>query len=230
MSGCAVIALPSSSPPETTLSTPGGRMSRHSSPSLSVHSGVKGDDLTTIVLPVINAGAIFHTASKTGKFQGTMAPTTPSGVCRVTTCAAESSSPILDTHRRHCLEPGDRAQDLPLRSGARLALFAREQRHERLGMPLEGFANASDRVLAACERSFSPLPECRARRGDGVVQLLHGAIGNLRDGLASGGVERGKAALACDRLGPMSSCSSNRTGHRPPPPGSCQRLSSCGSL
>lgn len=80
MSGWAVIHLPSSSPPVTTLNTPGGTMSLQISPSLRLQSGVNGEGLMMSVLPAISAGAIFQMASSTGKFQGTMPPTTPSGV------------------------------------------------------------------------------------------------------------------------------------------------------
>jgi hypothetical protein len=41
---------------------------------------VNGDGLTIIVHPATRAGAIFHAASRIGKFQGTIAPTTPTGV------------------------------------------------------------------------------------------------------------------------------------------------------
>ena len=71
--------FPISSPPVTTLKTPGGSRSRHSSASHSRHNGVQGDGFTTMQLPVLKAGAIFQIARDTGKFQGTMAPTTPSG-------------------------------------------------------------------------------------------------------------------------------------------------------
>ena len=77
--GCAVIAAPRSSPPVTTLSTPGGSTSLASSPSRSVANGVKGDGLSTIVLPARSAGAIFHIARPRGKFHGVIAATTPSG-------------------------------------------------------------------------------------------------------------------------------------------------------
>ncbi|MCY1432985.1 hypothetical protein D9M71_490030 [compost metagenome] len=79
MSGWEVIQGPKSSPPDTTLTTPGGSSSLISSPSLSEVSGVKGDGLSTTVLPATSAGASFQTASRTGKFHGTMAPTTPIG-------------------------------------------------------------------------------------------------------------------------------------------------------
>jgi hypothetical protein len=78
--GCAVIHLPKSSPPVITLNTPGGRNWLQISPSFNIVSGVYGDGLMMMQLPVINAGAIFQMASSTGKFHGTMPPTTPSGV------------------------------------------------------------------------------------------------------------------------------------------------------
>jgi hypothetical protein len=58
-------------------------------PNRSDVSGVKGEGLITIVLPVMRAGATFHRARSTGKFQGVIAPTTPSGVwCNSTNGAA----------------------------------------------------------------------------------------------------------------------------------------------
>src|SRR5438270_12496435 len=75
--GCDVIHAPRSSPPLTTLNTPGGKTSRRSSPTFSVDSGVNGDGLSTMVLPASRAGAIFQDASVTGKFHGVMAATTP---------------------------------------------------------------------------------------------------------------------------------------------------------
>ncbi len=78
--GCDVIAAPSSSPPLTMLTTPGGNTSRSSSPTWSVVSGVNGDGLRTSVLPASSAGAIFQKARVSGKFHGVMAATTPSGL------------------------------------------------------------------------------------------------------------------------------------------------------
>src|SRR3954452_23947382 len=78
--GCEVIHEPSSSPPVTTLNTPGGSTSRRSSPILSVLRGVNGDGFKTMVLPATSAGAIFQEASTIGKFHGVMAATAPSGL------------------------------------------------------------------------------------------------------------------------------------------------------
>ena len=66
MPGCSVIQAPSSLPPETTLTTPRGKMSCASSPRRSVATGVCGDGLSTTVLPASTAGTIFHIASSTG--------------------------------------------------------------------------------------------------------------------------------------------------------------------
>src|SRR6266516_3465188 len=68
--GWEVIHAPRSSPPDTTLRTPGGKTSRSSSPILRVVRGVNGDGLSTRVLPAMRAGAIFQLASVMGKFHG----------------------------------------------------------------------------------------------------------------------------------------------------------------
>ncbi len=53
--------------------------------------------LTTIVLPAASAGPIFHMASSSGKFQGTIAPHTPIGSRRMMPLASVgtfSSGPV----------------------------------------------------------------------------------------------------------------------------------------
>ncbi len=89
--GCSVIHAPSSSPPLTTLSTPGGTTSRRISAVLSVVSGVNGEGLSTSVFPARRAGAIFQKARTRGKFHGVMAATTPIGR-RTTSTSAWASS------------------------------------------------------------------------------------------------------------------------------------------
>ncbi len=64
--GCEVIHAPSSSPPLTAFTTPGGTTSRRSSTAFRVDSGVNGEGLTTSVLPASNAGAIFQNARVSG--------------------------------------------------------------------------------------------------------------------------------------------------------------------
>ena len=42
-------------------------------------NGVSSDGFHTTVFPQTSAGAIFHSGTATGKFQGVINPTTPSG-------------------------------------------------------------------------------------------------------------------------------------------------------
>ena len=65
--GCSTSAEPAVAPrPQTTLSTPGGRMSWLSSARRSAVSGVSSEGLRTIVLPAAMAGPIFHVAMFSG--------------------------------------------------------------------------------------------------------------------------------------------------------------------
>ncbi len=64
--GCETSAAPVSRSPVTTLSTPGGRNSAASSPSISVDTGVVSDGLITMVLPAASAGPIFQIAIISG--------------------------------------------------------------------------------------------------------------------------------------------------------------------
>ena len=84
-SGCATSGAPASSPkPVTTLTTPGGSpASSISSPSRSAESGVCSAGLSTTVQPQASAGPSFQAAISSGKFQGMIWPTTPTGSCSV---------------------------------------------------------------------------------------------------------------------------------------------------
>ena len=79
-SGCAAIAAPAMPSPVMRLNTPGGKpASVISSPSRIALSGVCSAGFMMIVQPAASAGAIFHTAIISGKFQGMICPTTPTG-------------------------------------------------------------------------------------------------------------------------------------------------------
>ena len=84
-SGCRTSAAPAAVPmPGTTLSAPGGRpASTTRSPSSRAVSGVSCAGFKTTVHPAASAGAIFQEARLSGKFHGTIAPTTPTGSRRV---------------------------------------------------------------------------------------------------------------------------------------------------
>ena len=79
MPGWRVISPPRSLASAMTLNTPAGNIPPITRASCSVASGVVPAGLTTIVLPASSAGGILKAASISGKFQGTIAPTTPSG-------------------------------------------------------------------------------------------------------------------------------------------------------
>ena len=81
MPGCSTIACPRLAPgPVRTLRTPDGSPTSSAiSPSASAVSGVWLAGFRITVLPHASAGATFHAASSSGKFQGTIAATTPIG-------------------------------------------------------------------------------------------------------------------------------------------------------
>ncbi|GAA2540758.1 hypothetical protein GCM10010210_08870 [Pseudonocardia hydrocarbonoxydans] len=60
--GCAVSSAPVPRSPQTTLNTPGGRMSANSSAIRTALAGVVSLGLRTMVLPAASAGANFQTA------------------------------------------------------------------------------------------------------------------------------------------------------------------------
>ena len=84
MPGCATIALPVSPKPVSTLRMPLGRPTSSRMPaSATAVSGVCSAGFRMTALPIASAGAIFIAAIISGKFQGMMAPTTPTASRRV---------------------------------------------------------------------------------------------------------------------------------------------------
>ncbi len=84
-SSCSTRRCPQTEPgPATTFTTPSGTPASSAirSNSMAV-SGVSSAGFRTIVLPAASAGAIFHEAIVSGKFQGVIRPTTPSGSRKV---------------------------------------------------------------------------------------------------------------------------------------------------
>ena len=78
--GCAASAAPASPKPVTTLTTPSGKPASHTScASRSAVSGVCSAGLSTTVLPQASAAPSFQAAISSGKFQGMIWPTTPTG-------------------------------------------------------------------------------------------------------------------------------------------------------
>ena len=78
--GLVASALPISAPgPVTTLITPGGTTSSMTSISLRIDHGVGEAGLSTEQFPAASAGASFQAAISSGKLNGMIWPTTPSG-------------------------------------------------------------------------------------------------------------------------------------------------------
>ena len=79
-SACATSSPPVRPSPVTTFSTPGGSPARCAiSARHSAVSGVNSAGLSTTVFPAASAGAIFQASIRSGKFQGMICPTTPTG-------------------------------------------------------------------------------------------------------------------------------------------------------
>ena len=98
--GCSTSRRPHSLPgPGTTLSTPSGIPAASAvRSSSSAVSGVSSAGLRTTVLPAASAGATFQEAITSGKFQGTISPTTPSGSWKV--IASPPATGIVSPSRR----------------------------------------------------------------------------------------------------------------------------------
>jgi hypothetical protein len=83
-----------------TLTRPGGNTSFMSWTSRSVLSGVNGEGLMTTVLPVRMPGTMCQIAMISGKFQGVIEPTTPSGSRFMMTFFSSLSSSTLSGRLR----------------------------------------------------------------------------------------------------------------------------------
>ncbi len=80
MPGCFTIARPTAPGPVTILITPAGTpASTANFPNRNVVNDVWLAGFQTMVLPQASAGPSFHEANSSGKFQGTIIPTTPTG-------------------------------------------------------------------------------------------------------------------------------------------------------
>ena len=79
ISGCSTIGVPTFEPPPWTIFiTPGGIPASTSTSTKTVAvAGVSEAGLNTTVLPVVNAGNIFHVGIARGKFHGVIIPAGP---------------------------------------------------------------------------------------------------------------------------------------------------------
>ena len=144
---CAASAVPAGWPkPGTTLNTPGGRpASIASSATRSAVSGDFSEGLSTSELPLASTGPIFQDAINSGKFHGTMAPTTPIG-SRVMVASARG--------------PGGRDFVVDLVDGLRVPADAvrrrRDVHREAVGDRLAGVERLEQREFVACSRASGP--------------------------------------------------------------------------
>src|SRR5918994_1051844 len=77
---CVDSNVPTSAPPVTRLTTPGGTPASSSTlTKFTADSGVSVAGLNTTVLPHTSAGTIFHDGMAIGKFHGVMTEHTPIG-------------------------------------------------------------------------------------------------------------------------------------------------------
>ena len=84
MNGGAIVDWVAAAHPTTTFTTPSGIPASRASPaSRLAESGVSSAGFRTTVLPHARAGPSFHEAMLSGKFQGTIAATTPRGSRKV---------------------------------------------------------------------------------------------------------------------------------------------------
>lgn len=96
ISGCSASGAPASAPrPVTTFSTPAGKPASWAiSARCKALSGVSSEGLRTMQQPAASAGATFQEAISIGKFQGMIAPATPTGSLRATALKRSSARAI----------------------------------------------------------------------------------------------------------------------------------------
>ena len=159
------------------MSTPSGRpASWKSFARKSDALGSFSDGFSTTVLPHAIAEATIHSGTMTGKLNGVIAPTTPTGLLhRVHVDAARDLLGALALQQVHEargeLDVLDAAADLALGVGEDLAVLVREDRGE--------LVLALDEQVAELEEHVGPLDEARGapsgqrglRGGDRLVDL-----------------------------------------------------------
>ena len=127
----------------TKLTTPFGMPASCSASTMrQALSGAADAGFTTMVLPQISAGAIFHAGMALGKFQGVTRPTTPIGFAD-----GEHVDAVALGRNQHARQArafaGEIAQDIDRAAhfafgfGKRLAFFARHLRAELIELAIE---------------------------------------------------------------------------------------------
>ena len=189
--GCSTSVGPTSAPkPVTVLTTPSGKpASFTSSISASVEQEVNSDGLMTTVLPAASAGASFQERSIRGEFHGVIADHDAERLALGVdehVRLVDRRHPALDLVREaaEVVEPLRDVAELRRHLGVELAVVARLDRRELLGIPGDQLAQAPQELAA----------------GGGV----HPRPGALGEG-PPGGLDRGVGVLgaAARHLGPV---------------------------
>ena len=208
------MACPTSEPgPVTRLSAPGGSPARSSaSHSAQAEPGAISAGFSTTALPKASAGATFQAGMAMGKFQGVIAPTTPSG-SRVTstqvpgrapgnaspasrtaspakkcrTCAARATSASASASGL----PSSRASRCPSSPRRPSISFAaaRSTSPRRAGTSRDHASNAAraaSTAIAAWPRSPWAWRSTTSERSEGLTSGAHPAVSTRRPPISRG--------------------------------------------
>ena len=194
MPGCSRIASTATRSPWTTLNTPSGRpASASSSARRMLGEGSCSDGLRMKALPHASATGAIHSGTMTGKLNGVMPATTPSGIrieCESTppdTCGVMLALEQLAEAAGELdhLEP---ARDLAARVVEHLAVLARDQGGELVLVGGDQLAEGEHHLRPARERRRAPAARRLGGRRDRAVDVVGGGERDARDHLAGGRV------------------------------------------
>ena len=164
-----------------------------SSASRSADSGVSSAGFSTTVLPHASAGPSFQLAMLSGKFQGTIRPTTPSGSRNVNAYAAGDG----DRLRRRACRPRPRSSGRPARP-CRPRRGRRRSASRRCALSIRASSSACSSTSVASRRSSRARSAGATRRQAGPAAFARATAASvssdaglleLGDRLLGGGVE-----------------------------------------
>ena len=170
---------PTSTPPVTTLSTPGGKSaSCAAAPNSSASNGVKSEGFSTTVHPAARAGPTLSRLTKKGALNGVIAVTTPRGERCDDTCpqnvGAVAVPECRDGQRSQRLERGTSVDEEIEKLHRRVELTGPRHRHRDAGLrdhqPHDVVGPAGKHVTQSAQRGR---PLC------GVI-VGHGPSSNAR--------------------------------------------------
>ena len=180
--------------PCTTLNTPSGRpASASSSARRMLGEGSCSDGLRMKALPHASATGAIHSGTMTGKLNGVMPATTPSGIrmlCESTpvdTCGVFSPLSRWPRPQANSTTSSPRVTS-PRRVVEHLAVLARDQRGQLVLVGGDELAEAEHHLGALGERGGAPLLGGLRRRLDRAVDVVGRGERDAGDDLAGGRV------------------------------------------